>query len=151
MSFNGNFLACALVMLLAGLGIPVLAALNGGLDTRLQNPALATAILFCVALVLSTGYLVASGNFPKAIPAAVPGYLYLGGVFVVFYVLSVTWIAPRFGVGNAISFVLLGQLISMAAIDHFALLGAARNPVDAGRFVGLVLMAVGVFFAVRRT
>ncbi|HEU5019899.1 MAG TPA: DMT family transporter [Pseudolabrys sp.] len=150
MSINGNFLAYALVMLVAGLGIPVLAALNGGLGARLQNPALATTILFGVALVLSVACLAASGNFPRAMPVAAPWHLYLGGVFVVFYVLSVTWIAPRFGVGNAIAFVLLGQLASMAAIDHFALLGAPRNPVDAGRFFGLALMAIGVFFAVRR-
>jgi len=149
MASNNSFLAYALVMLLAGLGIPVMAALNGALGTRLQNPALATTILFAIGCALSIAYLFVSGNVPKAIPRA-PWHLFLGGVFVIFYVLSVTWIAPKFGVGNAIAFVLLGQLVSMAAIDHYALLGAQRNPIDTGRLVGLILMAVGVFFAVRR-
>lgn len=149
MTGNNSFLAYALVMLLAGLGIPVMAALNGTLGTRLQNPALATTILFVVGCALSIAYLFASGNAPKVLPRA-PWHLFLGGVFVLFYALSVTWIAPRFGVGNAISFVLLGQLASMAAIDHYALLGAPRNPIDTGRLAGLVFMAVGVFLAVRR-
>jgi len=53
-------------------------------------------------------------------------------------------------VGNAVSFVLLGQVVSMAVIDHFRLLGAPYNPVNLIRFVGLVLMVIGVFLAVRR-
>ena len=146
-----NNLVYALVMLLAGLGIPVMAALNGSLGARLQNPALATTILFLVGGTLSIIYLVVSGNMPGAVPRGQPVYLYMGGFFVIFYILTITWVAPRFGVGNAISFVLLGQMISMAVIDHFALLGAQRNPVNTIRLVGIVLMMVGAVLAVRRT
>jgi transporter family-2 protein len=49
---------------------------------------------------------------------------------VAFYVLSITWIAPTFGVGNAVFFVLLGQLVSAAMIDHFGLFGAQVTPVS---------------------
>jgi len=145
-----NFVMYALIMLLTGLGIPIMAALNAGLGVKLQNPAMATTILFIVAAVLSAIYLFVSGNAPKSIPSDIPGYQYFGGAFVVFYVLSITWIAPRFGIGNAVSFVLLGQLISMALIDHFKLLGAPLNPINATRFLGLVFMVIGVFLAVRR-
>lgn len=151
MAGNNSFPTYALVMLLAGLGIPIMAALNGNLGTRLQNPALASAILFIVAGALCIIYLILSGNIPRSVPRNIPSYLLLGGVFVVFYILSITWIVPKFGIGNAVSFVLLGQLISMAAIDHFALLGAPSNPITSARFVGLLLMAVGAFLAVRRT
>ncbi|MFZ8974113.1 MAG: DMT family transporter, partial [Pseudomonadales bacterium] len=37
-----------------------------------------------------------------------PRHLLLGGLFVAFYVLSITYIAPHFGIGNAVFFVLLG-------------------------------------------
>jgi transporter family-2 protein len=63
---------------------------------------------------------------------------------VAFYVLSITWIAPTFGVGNAVFFVLLGQLISAAAIDHFGLMGARPAPMSAARAGGILLMAAGV-------
>lgn len=128
-----------------------MAALNGGLGVRLQNPGLATTILFAVAGCLSIVYLVVSGNVPTSMPRGVPGYMFLGGFFVIFYILSITWIAPKFGVGNAVTFVLLGQLISMAAIDHFALLGAPRNVLTVQRAVGLLLMGAGAFLAVRRS
>lgn len=150
MTSNNTFYLYALVMLLAGLGIPIMAALNGGLGSRLQNPALATTIPFVVGGLLSIGYLFISGGVPKAIPRNVPVYFYLGGAFVIFYILTITWIAPKIGVGNAVAFVLLGQIISMAAIDHFQLLGAPHNPVNLTRFMGLALMMVGVLLAVRR-
>jgi hypothetical protein len=52
-----------------------------------------------------------------------PKHLFFAGVLIAFYVLSITFIAPKFGIGNAVFFVLLGQLVSAAAIDHFALFG----------------------------
>ena len=60
---------------------------------------------------------------------------------------SVTWSAPRIGVGNAIFFVLLGQLIAAATIDHFGLFGALKTELTARRALGLVVMAVGVYLA----
>ena len=64
---------------------------------------------------------------------------------IAFYVLSITFIAPKFGVGNAVFFVLLGQLISAALIDHFGLFGAQINPLSMTRAGGIFLMAVGVY------
>lgn len=141
----------ATVMLVAGLGIPVMAALNAGLGVRLQNPLLASTILFFVAITTAVGALLVFQGIPEKIAfSTVPFYFYLGGLCVVFYVFSVTWIVPKFGVGNAVAFVLLGQLVSMAIIDHFSLLGAPSHPMSTARFSGIALMALGVFMAVRR-
>lgn len=62
-----------------------------------------------------------------------------------FYILTITYIAPHFGVGNAVFFVLLGQLISAAAIDHFGLFGAQVSPLGLARAGGIALMASGVW------
>ena len=144
-----SFYLYAGIMLLAGLGIPIMAALNGGLGIRLHNPAFASTILFIVAGLLSVLYLLVFGPLPKAISSQIPLY-YSGGAFVIFYILTITWVAPRFGIGNAIAFVLLGQLISMSVIDHFQLFGAPLHPINPVRLSGLMLMAVGVFLAVQR-
>jgi len=77
---------------------------------------------------------------------AVPVWLY-GGLLVALYVTTITAIAPRFGVGNAVFFVLLGQLISAAVIDHFGLLGVTRSEIDVARCAGLLLMVAGVFLS----
>ncbi len=142
----------ALLMGIAGMGIPIMAALNSNLGARLHSPALATSILFIVGTIVSLAYLFFSGGMPKApIKEPVPILFYLGGLFVIFYILTMTWVAPKFGVGNAISMVLLGQLISMAIIDHFGLLGALKQALSIQRLAGIALMMLGVYFVIRRT
>ena len=137
----------ALTMLLAGIGIPVLAALNAQLGTRLGSPALAAAILFVVAFACAGLVTLATGL--QALPRALaqPPHLYLAGTLVAFYVLSITYVVPTFGVGNAVFFVLLGQIASAAIIDHFGLMGARPSPISARRLAGIALMAAGVLLA----
>lgn len=135
----------AVLMLLAGIGVPLLAALNAALGTRIGSPAAAATVLFVVALLSSAAVTLLTGSEALRALAGAPRHLFLGGVLIAFYVLTITYVAPRFGVGNAVFFVLLGQLISAAAIDHFGLFGARVSPVSATRLLGIALMAAGVF------
>lgn len=136
----------ASTMLVAGVGIPVLAALNAALGQRLGTAIAASTILFCVALAVTVVVLLASGDAPHLVKAIeAPKHLFLAGGLVAFYILSITYVAPRFGVGNAVFFVLLGQLISAAAIDHFGLFGAQISPLSLARAGGIGLMAAGVW------
>jgi len=134
-----------LIMLAAGIGIPVLAALNAALGRHIGSPAVAATILFVVAF--SVAAVVALLTNPSAVTklASAPKHLFLAGALIAFYVLSITWIAPTMGVGNAVFFVLLGQLISAAAIDHFGLFSAQTSPITPTRAAGIALMATGVF------
>ncbi|MFA0789312.1 DMT family transporter [Microbulbifer echini] len=139
------------LMLMAGIGIPVMATLNSSLGVKLGSSALATTVLFFVGLLISVIYLLKTEGFNASIfQKEISWYLYLGGILVAFYILSVTWVSPKFGVGNTISFVLLGQLIAIAAIDHFGLLGAQQNSLDIKRLIGLAMMIIGVLFVVKR-
>ncbi|MGY9047193.1 hypothetical protein P775_28000 [Puniceibacterium antarcticum] len=139
----------ALTMLAAGLGIPVLAALNAALGTRLGSPSAAAAILFCVALTATSLVVLVTG--PQALTrlAGTPKHLFAAGLFVAFYILSITYIAPTFGIGNAVFCVLLGQLFSAAAIDHFGLFGARISPLTLTRATGISIMALGVWVTQR--
>lgn len=140
----------AVVMLAAGIGIPILAALNAQLGGRIGSPAAAAAILFAVAFGAAILTMVATGGAGALASAAgQPPKLFLAGLLVAFYVLSITWVAPRFGLGNAITCVLLGQLISAAVIDQFGLLGAMVRQITPMRGFGLAVMAIGVFFTQR--
>lgn len=135
----------ALVMLAAGIGIPVLAALNAQLGQRLGAPAAAAVILFTVALLGALAFAALTGALPRLAAApSQPRHLFLAGLLVAFYVLSITWVAPRFGIGNAIFFVLLGQTLAATAIDQFALFGAAQRPLSLMRGAGLAMMAAGI-------
>jgi transporter family-2 protein len=135
----------ALLMLVAGFGIPILAALNAALGARIGSPAAAATVLFAVALGATAIAMLITG--PQAISkiASAPKHLLLAGLLVAFYVLSITYVAPHFGVGNAVFFVLLGQLVSAAAIDHFGLFGAQLTPLSWIRIAGISVMAAGVW------
>ncbi|WP_444933187.1 DMT family transporter [Microbulbifer sp. JTAC008] len=140
------------LMLIAGIGIPVMATLNNGLGIKLGSSALATTLLFLVGLVISAAYLLKTEGLPSAVFSKdIAWYFYLGGILVAFYILSVTWVSPRYGVGNAVSFVLLGQLLAISVIDHFGLLGAQQTSLDTKRLIGLAMMVVGVLLVVKRT
>lgn len=138
------------IMLAAGFGIPVLAALNAQLGVRIGSPAAAAAVLFVVAFAGALAVMLATGGAGGL--ARLPGqppHLFAAGLLVAFYVLSITWVAPRFGVGNAVFVVLLGQMIAAATIDHFGLFGAALRPLSALRGSGIALMAAGLLLIQR--
>ena len=135
----------ASIMLAAGLGIPILASLNAALGQFIGSPVVAVIVLLGVAFLSICLISLTINNFPMTKLIEAPKHLFIAGFFVVFYMLSVTAIAPHFGIGNAIFFVLLGQLISAAFIDHFALFGSSGSALTLTRATGLVLMSLGVW------
>ncbi len=137
-------------LMFAGVGIPVLAALNANLGARIGSPVAAAVVLFAVGF--ATGLVVLLATGAQGALARVPGQppiLFLAGCLMAFYILSITFVAPRFGLANAILFVLLGQMVSSAAIDATGLMGLAAREVSLTRVLGLVVMAVGVFLSQR--
>jgi len=144
-----DYLRYAAIMLAAGIGIPVLAAFSAGLGARIASPAGSASIVFGVALAMSLAVLAVTAKPDLAAMAMAPKHLFLGGCFVGFYVLSVSWVGPRFGIGNAVMFVLLGQIISAAVIDQFGLFGARQIEVSLTRGIGILVMAVGVVLTQR--
>ncbi len=137
-------------MFAAGMGVPLLAALNAALGQRLGSAVAAGAMLFAVAFATALVVLLVTGQGAAMKHAqGQPPVLFLAGCLMVFYLLSITIVAPRFGLGNAILFVLLGQLVSAAVIDATGLLGLAVRPVSGPRLLGLAVMAVGVFLSQR--
>jgi transporter family-2 protein len=131
---------------LAGAFIPVMAVLNARLGRTLGEPMHAAFLLFVVGLV-ATGLtsLLLTGRLPSpTLLGQVELVNYGGGLIVGFYVVSITIIAPRFGVGNAILFVMTAQVFSSAAIDQFGWFGAVVRPVTAVRLAGLALILMGL-------
>src|SRR3546814_6473528 len=95
---SGHATSVAAIMFLTGVGIPILAALNGGLGTRLGSPMAASVILFGLALFIALAGAAVTGSLGAIrLTAAIPAPFYFGGTFVAFYVIAVTFIAPRFG------------------------------------------------------
>lgn len=134
--------------LLAGMGIPLLATLNAQLGARL-GAGLSVVVLFLVGLSSAAVFYAAT---PSATPPAlgtIPKYLFLGGVLVAFYIITVTTQVPRLGVATAILLVLMGQVVTAVALEHFGVLGATKVPINATRMLGVVLILAGFVLARR--
>jgi bacterial/archaeal transporter family-2 protein len=134
---------------LGGILIPIMAALSGALGRTLDNPWAAAVIVSAGAFATVLAFTLLTGSMNVSwdqLKQARPLQL-LAGLGFAYYLLSITWVGPRFGIGNAIMFVLAGQIISSAAIDHFGLFGAPQKPLDLLRAAGLVIMATGIAIA----
>lgn len=140
-------LSYAGIMLLAGMAIPVMAAMSGGIGVRVGNPSFATATVFGLAFVLTAAAAMVTGLPRLNQIAAIPAWLYLGGACVAFYGLSITFVAPRFGLANAIFCVLVGQIICAALIDHFGWFGTPQTKIDGLRLTGMAVMVGGLLLA----
>ena len=137
-----QYLALALI---AGIGIPIMASISSALGLRLASSAAATTILFLGGFLASLVLLLASGMPSFKTVHTIPVYLYTSGLFVTFYAFSMTWLGPRIGIGNAIFWVLLGQVISASVIDHLGLFNNKQVSLSWTRLLGIALMIAGVF------
>lgn len=137
----------AAMMFVAGLGIPVFAALNTSLGQQLGGPVAATAAAFAVGFAVALVLLAINGLPSREVLGFDRPWIWFGAVFILFYAVSVTFAAPRIGLGNAIFFVLVGQLVAAAAIDHFGWLGAVPSALTAKRALGIAVMVLGVWLA----
>ena len=109
---------------------------------------MASAILFSVGCMASVIIALVFAGLPsREALAHAPVASYFSAFLMLFYLIAITFIAPRIGIGNAVFFVLLGQMISATLIDHYGLLGAIRMEVDAKRVAGIAIMAIGVYLA----
>ncbi len=141
-----QFLRNSFWAMAAGAFIPVMAVLNARLGRSLTDPLHAVFILFAVGFVVSgLACLALTGSLPAISKLnGVAPINFSGGLIVAFYVLSVTLLAPRFGIGNTILFVMVAQIFTSAALDHFGLFGTTVRPVNGLRAMGLVILLTGL-------
>jgi len=147
---SGQTLLYIGLSLLAGILIPIAAALSGAMGRTLANPYAAAIITAAGAFVVVLSFSLATGSAGGVNLAAIaklPALQLLAGLGIAFYILSITYVGPRFGIGNAVMLVVAAQIASAAAIDQFGLFGAPAKPIDALRALGVVIMVIGVVIA----
>lgn len=139
----------ALIAISAGIAVPILATINASYGQTIGNVNIASLTLVCVASLTVLAVVLATGTplpdvatFKKA-----AWWHFTAGCFIAYYVLAITFVAPRFGVGNAIIFVVVAQIFTAVTIDHFGLLGAAVQHINWQRALGVLFLVVGVALA----
>jgi transporter family-2 protein len=135
---------------IAGVFMSVQAPTNAILGKASGSPVVAAFISFLVGTV-ALGAVVAAGSGRLLAPElrSVPWYAWLGGLYGAFFVAIAAFGAPRIGVGPLLTAAIAGQLIGAVILDHYGLLGLARQPLSIEKVAGVVLVLVGAML-VRR-
>jgi transporter family-2 protein len=132
---------------LVGLQAPINSRLGrslGSVQAASVSFLIGTVALLAIA-AFANGGLVSIGHVTR-----VPWWALTGGLLGAVYV-TIALIAVRtLGASGIAAAVIAGQLAVSVAIDRFGLLGVARQPIDAHRIVGLVLLVAGVALVVRK-
>ena len=149
---NSTTIIYALWSALAGALIPVMASLNGTLGRTTGAPyhAALVSVALAFAAVLTTLLVVRPAMPSMAALASAPKLAFFGGLAMAFYALTVTFVTPKFGVGNVVICVVVAQLVMSSTIDQFGLFGAPVHLMDLRRAAGLALLGAGaVLVAIR--
>ena len=141
------------VVLTAGVGglIALQAPINSNLGKHVGtfqaaflSFAIGTVVLLAIAGVSKGGL----GQLQEA--RHVTWYYLTGGVLGACYVTTVLVTVRSLGAGGVVAATIAGQLSIGVVVDQYGWLGVAKDPVNAGKVVGIALLAAGVFLIVRR-
>lgn len=150
MAYGAQFAVYALAGVAAGACIIVQQALVADLRASLASPLWAVFVsyfggLATVALALTV---MREPLPPGAGAASWPSWA--GGMFGAFYILTAIVILPRLGATATFGVILAGQLLTSLVVDHYGLLGLARQPLNWSRMAGVALLGAGVLLILRR-
>jgi transporter family-2 protein len=133
----------------AGALVAMQAPINGKLGSRMGTLQ-AASLSFAVGLVLLLALVIVAGNVSQLGEARhLPWWYFLGGALGAVYVSTVLASVDRLGAGGVTAATIAGQLSFSLVIDHYGWLGVDRQPINAARAAGVVLLAVGVVLVVR--
>ncbi|TMV04784.1 DMT family transporter [Ruegeria sediminis] len=144
------------VLILAVIAGGALIAAQGPIYTRmagmLGGPVQAAMLAFAVGAVALLALLTAVGGpFPRrADMAAVPLWVWAGGLIGVYVVLTSILAVPRLGVASYMVCVIVGQLAAGYAYDRFGAFGMAVREFSAANLAGLAMVAAGAVLVVWR-
>ena len=143
------FFVYLIIALAAGVALATQSAINTQLAKAMSGEAvIATFISFAVGTIAL--FFIAWiktdlwGNL-SAIPSQ-PWWKLIGGILGAVVVFTTVLLAPKLGITAMLFFIIVGQLITAATIDHFGLIGMPIREVNITKFIGLIIVAFGLVF-----
>lgn len=141
-----NILFLFLALCAGGL-LPIQGSLNAHLGKSLNHPLQATFISFFGAVVVLLILLLALNPSVPSLSQlkSTPVLYYTGGIYGVIFVTAILMLTPRIGIANTLVATIIGQLLVSVILDHFALFGLVRHPINGFRLLGCVGLVVSLY------
>lgn len=143
------FFVYLIIALAAGVALATQSAINTQLAKAMSGEAViatfisfavGTLVLFFIAWVKTDLW----GNL-STVPSQ-PWWKLIGGILGAIVVFTTVLLAPKLGITAMLFFIIVGQLITAATIDHFGLIGMPIREVNITKFIGLIIVAFGLVF-----
>ena len=143
------FFVYLIVALAAGVALATQSAINTQLAKAMSGEAViatfisfavGTIVLFFIAWVKTDLW----GNL-STVPSQ-PWWKLIGGILGAVVVFTTVLLAPKLGITAMLFFIIVGQLITAATIDHFGLIGMPIREVNITKLIGLIIVAFGLVF-----
>jgi bacterial/archaeal transporter family-2 protein len=112
--------------------------------------AFAFASLLTAVVAVVTLLLVRRSVAGIADASETPAWMWIGGFFGAFVVLTITVTAPRIGVAAVVALLIAGQLAMGVLIDRYGWLGVEKVPLGWQRLLGVALLALGTGLVLRK-
>ena len=143
------FFVYLIIALVAGVALATQSAINTQLAKAMSGEAViatfisfavGTIVLFFIAWVKTDLW----GNL-STVPSQ-PWWKLIGGILGAVVVFTTVLLAPKLGITAMLFFIIVGQLITAATIDHFGFIGMPIREVNITKFIGLIIVAFGLVF-----
>ena len=143
------FFVYLIIALAAGVALATQSAINTQLAKAMSGEAViatfisfavGTIVLFFIAWIKTDLW----GNL-STVPSQ-PWWKLIGGILGAVVVFTTVLLAPKLGITAMLFFIIVGQLITAATIDHFGLIGMPIREVNITKLIGLIIVAFGLVF-----
>ncbi len=105
-------------------------------DLNLNTPVRPLLYLLPLAIIALLAFL--------GIMRGLEWYYFLGGLAGALIVWTVAFAGPRVGIATTSAALIAGQMLGAILFDHLALIGQAKDPIDALKIVGALFIVGGV-------
>ncbi|WP_164742662.1 DMT family transporter [Acinetobacter calcoaceticus] len=152
MKFSSQFFLFLPLALGIGIAMAFQTAINTQLREQLHTPLQAALLSFLVGtIVLAIMVLFQSAEKPTLSEISnIPWILWTGGFLGVYAISMSIYTAPKLGFLTFSGLVIFGQLLISMLLDHFGWLGTEKTPVTWQRFLGGIIIFVGVLLTLQR-
>jgi bacterial/archaeal transporter family-2 protein len=131
----------------AGAVLPLQAGINSQLKNFAGSPLVAAFISFLVGtVVLFMLTLILRIPWPFfSVLGQAPWWAWTGGALGAYLVFLIIVLSESLGAAVMVALIITGQMIISLVLDHYALLGYPRHPLNPARIIGTILLLSGVF------
>ena len=135
-----------------GVAMTFQTAINSQLRDYLHSPLQAALLSFLVGtIVLAILVFFQAAEKPGLQELSqLPWYLWLGGVLGVYAISISIYTAPKLGFLTLSGLIIFGQILMSMIVDHFGILGTEKFAINWQRFIGGVVIFIGVLLTLQR-